>query len=329
MSAKRSVAVTGAGGFIGSHLVEELLAQGWRVRALVRYHSSPKWGWLEALRDRSPADLEVVRGDITDPAQMRNFVAGHDVVMHLAATISVPYSFRAPGTVFETNVMGTVNVAEAAREHRVRRFLLMSSSEVYGSALRLPIDEDHPLQTQSPYAASKVAAEKVVESYVRSFELPGVTVRAFNTFGPRQSTRAIVPTIVTQALDRDTIELGSVHPVRDLNYVQDTVAGLIAAVEADERSIGQAVNLGRGEGVSVGELATLVCELLGRPVSISSDPERVRPADSEVDRLVCDNRRALELFGWEPKVSLDEGLRRTIDWIRANRDSFPTLDYQV
>jgi dTDP-glucose 4,6-dehydratase len=329
VSAKRTAAVTGAGGFIGSHLVERLLADGWRVRALVRYHSSPGWGWLEELRHEAPDDLEVVRGDITDPGQMRDFVAGREVVLHLAAMISVAYSFRAPSTVFETNVMGTVRVADAAREHRVRRFVLMSSSEVYGSALRVPIDEDHPLQAQSPYAASKVAAEKVVESYVRSFGLPAVTVRSFNTFGPRQSTRAIVPTIVTQALEREAIELGSVHPVRDLSYVEDTVAGLVAAVEADAEAIGQVVNLGRGKGVSVGELAERVCGLLGRPLEIRTDPERVRPADSEVDRLVCDNRRARELLGWEPRVGLEEGLVRTIGWIRAHRDRFPTLDYQV
>jgi NAD dependent epimerase/dehydratase len=325
----RSALVTGAGGFIGSHLVERLLADGWRVRALVRYHSSPGWGWLEELRERSLDGLEVVRGDITDPAQMREVVAGRRVVFHLAALISVPYSFRAPSTVFETNVMGTVNLAEAAREHRVRRFVLMSSSEVYGSALRVPIDEEHPLQAQSPYAASKIGGEKAVESYVRSFDLPAVTVRAFNTFGPRQSTRAIVPTIATQALTRDTIELGSLHPVRDLSYVEDTVAGLVAAAEAGDGAIGRVVNLGRGEGISVGDLAQMVGSLVGRPVEVRTDRERVRPEASEVDRLVSDNRLARELLGWQPRVGLEEGLERTIAWIRDHREHFPTLDYQV
>lgn len=329
MSAQRTAAVTGAGGFIGSHLVERLLADGWRVRALVRYHSSPRWGWLEALRERAPDGLEVVRGDITDGGQMRELVAGQEVVLHLAASISVAYSFQAPSSVFETNVMGTVNLAEAAREHRVRRFVLMSSSEVYGSALRVPIDEGHPLQAQSPYAASKIAAEKVIESYVRSFGLSAVTVRAFNTFGPRQSARAIVPTIITQALEREVIELGSIEPVRDLNFVDDTVGGLVAAVEADERAAGETVNLGRGEGVSVGDLARLVCRLLDRPCEVRTDPARVRPPGSEVDRLVCDPTRAGGLLGWRPRVSLEEGLERTIGWIRANRDIFPTLDYQV
>lgn len=329
MSVERSVAVTGAGGFIGSHLVERLLADGWRVRALVRYHSSPGWGWLEGLRHSKPDNLEVFRGDIVDPAQMRDFVAGHGAVLHLAALISVAYSFRAPSSVFETNVMGTVNLAEAAREQGVRRFVLMSSSEVYGSALRVPIDEEHPLQAQSPYAASKIGAEKAVESFVRSFDLPAVTVRAFNTFGPRQSARAIVPTIITQALERETIALGSVHPVRDLNYVDDTVAGLIAAVEAGEEAVGEVVNLGRGEGVSVGELAERICGLLGRPARIEADPERVRPAGSEVDRLVCDNRRAKEVLGWTPRVELGEGLERTIAWVREHRASFPTLEYQI
>jgi NAD dependent epimerase/dehydratase len=325
----RTAVVTGAGGFIGSHLVERLLAEGWRVRALIHYHSSPSWGWLEGLRDQGVAELEVVRGDITDPAQMRDLLAGQEVVFHLAALISVAYSFAAPRTFFETNVMGTVNLAEAAREREVRRFVLMSSSEVYGSALRVPIGETHLLQAQSPYAASKIAAEKVIESYVRAFGLSAVTVRAFNTFGPRQSARAIVPTIVAQALERETIELGATYPVRDLTYVEDTVAGLVAAAEAGEDAAGMTVNLGRGEGISVGELAELVCELLGRPCHLRTDPERVRPEGSEVDRLVSDNGLASELLGWRPRISLREGLVRTIAWIRSHRDSFPTLAYQV
>lgn len=325
----RTAVVTGAGGFIGSHLVERLLAEGWEVRALLHYHSSPSWGWLEELRGREVDGLEVVRGDITDPARMRALLAGREVVFHLAALISVAYSFQAPRTVFETNVMGTVNLAEAAREERVSRFVLMSSSEVYGSALHVPIAETHPLQAQSPYAASKIAAEKVVESYARAFGLPAVTVRAFNTFGPRQSARAIVPTLVVQALERDTIELGATYPVRDLTYVEDTVAGLVAAAEAAEAAEGRTVNLGRGEGISVGELAELVCDLLGRPCRLRTDRERVRPEGSEVDRLVSDNRLASELLGWRPRVSLREGLERTIAWIRSHRDSFATLDYQV
>lgn len=325
----RTAVVTGAGGFIGSHLVERLVADGWRVRALIRYHSSPSWGWLEGLRGQGVAGLEVVRGDITDPAQMRELLAGREVVVHLAALISVAYSFQAPRTFFEANAMGTVNLAEAAREEGVERFVLMSSSEVYGSARQIPITESHPLQAQSPYAASKIAAEKAVESYVRAFGLPAVTIRAFNTFGPRQSARAIVPTIVVQALEREAIELGATYPVRDLTYVEDTVAGLVAAAEADEAAVGRTVNLGRGEGISVGDLAELVCELLGRPCRIRTGPERVRPEGSEVDRLISDNRLAAELLGWRPRVSLKQGLERTIEWIRSHPDSFPTLDYQV
>jgi len=325
----RTAVVTGAGGFIGSHLVERLLADGWQVRALVRYHSSPSWGWLEGLRARGAGGLEVVRGDITDPAQMRELLAGQEVVFHLAALISVAYSFQAPRTFFEANAMGTVNLAEAAREEGVRRFVLMSSSEVYGSALEVPIAESHPFQAQSPYAASKIAAEKVVESYVRSFGLPALTVRAFNTFGPRQSARAIVPTIVVQALGREEIELGATYPVRDLTYVEDTVAGLVAAAEAEGAAVGRTVNLGRGEGISVGDLAALVCDLLDRPCRVATRSERVRPEGSEVDRLVSDNRLAAELLGWRPRVSLREGLERTIAWIRSNPGSFPTLEYQL
>lgn len=325
----RTAVVTGAGGFIGSHLVEHLLAGSWRVRALIHYHSSPTWGWLEEQRDREAPELEVVRGDITDPRQMRDLLAGQDVVFHLAALISVAYSFEAPRAFFDTNVMGTVNLAEAARDQGVARFVLMSSSEVYGSALELPISESHPLQAQSPYAASKIAAEKVIESYARSFGLSTVTVRAFNTFGPRQSARAIIPTIIAQALVRETIELGATYPVRDLTYVDDTVAGLMAAAQAGEEAAGKTVNLGRGEGISVGDLAALVCDLLERPCHLRTDDKRVRPEGSEVDRLVSDNRLAAEVIGWRPRTSLREGLMRTISWIRAHRDSFPTLDYQV
>lgn len=325
----RTAVVTGAGGFIGSHLVERLLADGWQVRALVRYHSSPTWGWLEGLRGRGAAGLEVVRGDITDPAQVRELLVGYEVVFHLAALISVAYSFKAPRTFFETNVMGTVNLAEAAREQEVKRFILMSSSEVYGSALQVPMRETHVFQAQSPYAASKIAAEKVIESYVRAFDLSAVTIRAFNTFGPRQFARAIVPTIIAQALARETIVLGATYPIRDLTYVEDTVAGLVAAAEAGESAAGRTVNLGRGGGISVGDLAELVCELLGRPCRLRTDQERVRPDGSEVERLVSNNELASELLGWRPHVSLREGLLRTIAWIRSNRGSFPTLEYQV
>lgn len=325
----RRALVTGAGGFIGSHLVERLLDDGWRVRALVHYHSSPEWGWLEPLRHLAPEGLEVVRGDITDPVQMRELAAGQEVVFHLAALISVAYSLRAPRAVFGTNILGTANMAEAARDQGVRRLVLMSSSEVYGSALRVPMDESHPLQAQSPYAASKIGAEKVVESYVRAFGLSAVTVRAFNTYGPRQSTRAIVPTIITQALQRRTLELGALHPVRDLNYVEDTVGGLVAAGGAGEHASGATVNLGRGEGVSIGELVELVGEVLGTSLEVRTDPERVRPPSSEVDRLVCDNGRARDLLGWRPAVTLRQGLERTVEWIRSHPEAFATLDYQV
>lgn len=326
---KRSALVTGAAGFIGSHLVERLLSAGWRVRALVHYHSTPGWGWLEPHREQETAGLEVLRGDVMDPAQMCEIVQGRDVVFHLAALISIPYSFQAPRAVFETNLMGTVNLLEAARKQGVRRFVLMSSSEVYGSAQRIPMDEEHPLQAQSPYAASKIAAEKAAESYSRSFGLSAVIVRAFNTFGPRQSTRAIVPTLITQALQWEVLELGSLEPIRDLNYVDDTVNGLVAAGLAGDEVNGQAINVGRGEGISIGDLAKLVCRIVGRSFLVELDERRIRPAKSEVSRLVCDRRKAVETLGWSPSVSLHDGLQRTISWIRQHPEHFPTLDYQV
>lgn len=310
-------------------MVERLLADGWCVRALVHYHSSSGWGWLEPHRETRTTGLEVIRGDVTDPAQMRDCVEGREVVFHLAALISVPYSFQAPRAVFETNLMGTVNLLEAAREADVGRFVLMSSSEVYGSARQIPMDEAHPLQAQSPYAASKIAAEKAAESFSRSFGLSSVVVRAFNTFGPRQSTRAIVPTIITQAMRRKVVELGTLEPVRDLNYVDDTVNGLVAAALAGDEVSGQAVNVGRGEGISIGDLAKLICELVGRSFQVELDERRVRPEASEVNRLVCDHRKAEEMLGWRPRISLREGLQRTISWIRQHPEHFPTLDYQV
>ncbi len=325
----RRALVTGAGGFIGSHLVERLLDEDWRVRALVHYDSSSRWGHLEALRADPPRGLEVVAGDVTDPEQARRAVDGREVVFHLAAHISIPYSYEAARAFFETNALGTLNLAQAALDCGVGRFVLTSTSEVYGTARYTPIDEEHPLQAQSPYAASKIAAEKVVESFVRSFELPAITLRPFNTFGPRQSTRAIVPTIITQALAQPEIQLGSLDPVRDMTFVADTVAGFLAAADAPAEALGGVFNLGSGEGVSIGELVERVGALLGRQPAVRTDPRRVRPTASEVLRLVSDNSRAREVLGWSPRVSLDDGLDRTIRWIRDHPGEAGSLDYAI
>jgi dTDP-glucose 4,6-dehydratase len=325
----RHALVTGAGGFIGSHLVERLLEEGWQVRALVHYDSSSRWGWLEGLRSRPPAGLKVVSGDVTDPEQTRRAVEGRDTVFHLAALISVAYSYEAARAFVETNTLGTLNLAQAALDAGVSRFILTSTSEVYGSARYTPIDEEHPLQAQSPYAASKVGAEKIVESFARSYGLPAITLRPFNTFGPRQSTRAIVPTIITQALAGPEMQLGSLEPVRDLTFVADTVAGFVAAADAPTEALGRVFNLGSGRGVSIGELVERVGEILGVRPAVRTDPRRVRPAASEVLRLVSDNSRAREILGWSPRVSLDDGLERTIRWIRDHPGKAGSLDYAI
>jgi dTDP-glucose 4,6-dehydratase len=325
--------VTGAGGFIGSHLVETLLRQGWRVRALVRYNSRSFDGWLEHLVSRAPeavsAELEIVRGDVTDPFQMRALVAGCDVVFHLAALIGIPYSYAAPASYVQTNVVGTLNLAEAALQAGVKRFIQTSTSETYGTARSTPMGEDHPLQAQSPYAASKIAADKMIEGFVCSFGLPAITVRPFNTFGPRQSARAVIPTIVAQALAGKVVRLGSLSPVRDLTFVTDTVAGFLAAAEAPEEVNGALVNLGTGSAVSIGELAAIIFEILGGEFEIEAEEARKRPSASEVMALVSDNRRARTLLGWSPRVGLREGLERTIEWIAAHRELYNVDRYAI
>ncbi len=318
--------VTGAGGFIGSHLVEALLADGWEVRALVRYNSRSSWGWLEELRTRNAAAMEVMLGDVTDSSQMDETVAGCDVVFHLAALIGIPYSYAAPASYVATNITGTLCLLQAALKHGVRRFVHTSTSEVYGTARYTPIDENHPLQAQSPYAATKIAADKLVESFVRSFDLPAVVVRPFNTYGPRQSARAVIPTIVTQALLGDEVLLGSLDPVRDLTFVSDTAAGFLAAARSDE-ALGLVVNLGTGRAVSIGELAHAIFEILGKPCRILTDEARVRPMESEVMKLLSDNSRARDLLGWEPRVSLREGLTRTIEWLAAHQSLYCPESY--
>jgi dTDP-glucose 4,6-dehydratase len=323
----RRVLVTGAGGFIGSHLVERLLHEGARVRGFVRYNSRADPGLLSAVPGELRAALEVVAGDLRDPQAIREAVQGCEIVFHLGALISIPYSYRHPYEVAETNFMGTLNVLMACREFAIPRLVHTSTSEVYGTARYAPIDEAHPLQGQSPYSASKIGADKLVESFYAAYSLPAVTVRPFNTFGPRQSARAVIPTIITQALASSTIHLGNLDTTRDFTYVGDTVRGFLCAAEA-EGVEGEALNLGTGQEVRIGEVAERVVRKAGKPVEIVVDPERLRPEKSEVLRLISDNRRAREVLGWAPQVGLDEGLDLTVEWIRRNLDRYKVGTYE-
>jgi len=324
----KKVLVTGAGGFLGSHLVETLVTRGAKVRALVHYNSRNDWGLLELLSPDIKEHLEVVGGDITDPYGMARLVAGRDVIFHLAALIGIPYSYVAPAHYVAVNVTGTLNLLEAARAQEVEAFIHTSTSETYGTAEYTPMDEGHPLKGQSPYSASKIAADKLVESYHCSFGLRAVTVRPFNAFGPRQSARAVIPTIITQALAGDTIQLGDTEPRRDFTYARDTVEGFIKAASCPQ-AIGQVINLGTGRSLSVGELAQTIVALVGGNKKISSDPVRLRPGGSEVWHLECDNRRAGEILGWTPEVDLETGLKRTIDYIRPNLGRYKVSIYNV
>lgn len=320
------VLVTGAGGFIGSHLAERLVELGAATRAMVRYNSLGAWGWLDdAPRAR---DMEIVSGDIRDRDSARRAVAGMDCVFHLAALIGIPYSYEAPESYIATNVTGTLNVLQAARDAGVARIVHTSTSEVYGTAQYVPIDEKHPLQGQSPYSASKIGADKLAEALHLSYGLPVVTVRPFNTYGPRQSARAIVPTIVTQCLSGDTVRLGNLAPTRDLNFVSDTVEGFVKAAQSDG-AVGATLNLGAGNEISIGDLAALIGRLVGKALRVETDPARVRPAASEVDRLLASNALARSVIGWAPRVPLEEGVRRTIEWIRAHAGRFRTERYEV
>lgn len=324
----QQVLVTGAGGFIGSHLVELLVREGYSVRAFVHYNSNNNWYNLEHAPPEILAQVEVVTGDIVDPYSVDRAVAGCDKVFHLAALIGIPYSYVAPASYVSVNVNGTLNVLEACKRHGVSRVLHTSTSETYGTAQYVPIDEKHPLVGQSPYSATKIAADKLALSYHLSFETPVTVVRPFNTFGPRQSMRAIIPTIIVQALSKDRLKLGSLDPVRDVTFVTDTARGFLAASLSD-RVIGETVNLGVGHGPSVRDLVDLVGQLLGKKLTVETDRERIRPASSEVMRLVSDNRKAKELMDWEPAVSLEDGLTQTIRFIERNLDAFKGDIYAV
>jgi dTDP-glucose 4,6-dehydratase len=325
LSGQRCV-VTGAAGFIGSHLVEALVRDGAHVTAMVHYNALGLRGWL----DDSPAaaGLEVVAGDLTDRDSVGSIVRGADVVFHLGALIAIPYSYAAPESYVRTNVLGTLNVLQAARDAGVRRVVHTSTSEVYGSARYVPIDEAHPLQGQSPYSASKIGADKIAEAYFASFEVPVVTVRPFNTYGPRQSARAVIPTIITQCLAGGEVKLGSLAPTRDLTFVDDTVRGFVRAALVPDVA-GETINLGTGREISIGDLAALIAALTGATPRIVEDAPRLRPARSEVERLLSDNRKAKRLLQWEPAVTLEEGLARTVEWFRANQARYRAHAYNV
>jgi NAD dependent epimerase/dehydratase len=314
------VLVTGADGFIGSHLTEVLAAAGHEVRAFVQYNSFNSRGWLDDADANLMRRVSFIAGDVRDPHQTSEAVKGCEAVLHLAALIAIPFSYYAPDAYVDTNMKGTLNLLQGARRHGVRRFLHTSTSEVYGTARSVPIREDHPLQAQSPYAATKAAADLLALSFQASFGLPVCVVRPFNTFGPRQSARAVIPTVISQiASGRDKVHLGSLHPTRDFNYVSDTCRGFMAALSS-EAGVGEVVNFGSGFEISIADLARLIAEIMQADVTVELDPERVRPAASEVDRLCASNEKARRLFGWSPELGGRDGLRRglaqTVEWFR-------------
>ncbi|MBP7747406.1 MAG: SDR family NAD(P)-dependent oxidoreductase [Phycisphaerae bacterium] len=325
----KRVLVTGAGGFIGSHLVEALLARGAAVRAFVKYNGRSDIGMLADLPRAAQESLEIVFGNISDPFSVRAAVRGCDAVFHLAALIGIPYSYVAPADYVAVNVQGTLNVLQACRDERTPRVVHTSTSEAYGTAQYVPIDEAHPLQGQSPYSASKIAADKLAESYFRSFDLPVVTVRPFNTFGPRQSARAFIPTVISQALSGDHLRMGALDPVRDMTFVKDTAEGFIT-VGLSDKAVGEVVNLGVGSGETIGTIARTILRMIGKPeMPIEQDPARVRPAKSEVLRLISNNQRAREWCGWTPRYTLEQGLAETVAWVRQNLDRYRPGVYAV
>lgn len=323
----KRVLVTGAGGFIGSHLTERLVALGAQTRALVHYRSDGSWGWLDQSKYKS--EIEVVAGDIRDRDSVVQASREREIVFHLAALITIPYSYDAPLSYVRTNIEGTLNVLQAAREVALERLVHTSTSEAYGTARYVPMDEEHPLQGQSPYSASKIGADKLAESFHLSFGLPVSTIRPFNTYGPRQLARAVIPTIISQALAESKVHLGNLKPTRDFNYVADTVAGFISVAESPS-AIGQVINIGSGREISIGGLTDLILKLTGGgDVPITRDDERTRPEHSEVERLCADTSKANEILDWRPQYSLEEGLAQTIEWIKSNLEKYRPGTYAV
>lgn len=327
----KRVLVTGADGFIGSHLVEQLLTAGAKVRAMVFYNSSGSWGLLEDIKDinRYP-NLEVVSGDIRDPQFCLSLVENQEIVFHLAALIAIPYSYAAPTSYLQTNILGTGNLLAASVQKKVKKFIHTSTSEVYGTAIYTPIDEKHPYQAQSPYSASKIGADALAWSYYTSFNLPVTIIRPFNNFGPRQSARAVIPTIITQVLDEHIkkVRLGSLSPVRDYIFVKDTANAFIE-VALSENLNGEIINIGTGKGYSIKEIFLTICEITNTNKKLALDKKRIRPEKSEVWQLICDNKKMTKLTGWEPSTTFPEGLKLTIDWIKKNKNKFKSERYNI
>lgn len=325
----KKVLVTGADGFIGSHLVESLLEKGYQVRAFVYYNSFNTWGWLDTLSTEKKSQIEVFCGDIRDPYGVKSAMKGVDIVFHLAALIAIPFSYHSPDSYVDTNVKGTLNVLQAARELRVERILVTSTSEVYGTAQYVPIDEKHPFQGQSPYSATKIGADRLAESFYRSFDLPISIVRPFNTFGPRQSARAVIPTIITQLLaGKEDIKLGLLSPTRDFNYVKDTAAGFISIAESN-KTIGEEINIATQTEISIGDMANEIIRQLNPNARVICDEQRLRPEKSEVNRLLGANGKIKELTGWCPQYSFEKGIEETIEWFSKNIDKYKVDIYNV
>jgi NAD dependent epimerase/dehydratase len=323
-----NVLVTGAGGFIGSHLTERLVEIGSKIKVIVRYNSRSDWGLLEMLPKEKLDEIEVIMGDLRDGDAVRNAVKDVDTIFHLGSLIAIPYSYVHPRETIETNIIGTLNVLTAARENGVGKVIHVSTSEVYGTAQYVPIDEKHPLQGQSPYSASKIGADMIAESFYRSFGVPVTIIRPFNTFGPRQSARAVIPTIISQALTQEQICLGALHPTRDYTYIEDIINAFMKIAESSS-SIGDVINIGSNFEISIGDIAEKVVSIIGKDKKVLADPRRIRPQKSEVERLWCDNTKARKLLSWEPKVSFEDGLKMTIAWISDNINLYKSELYNV
>ena len=325
----KKVLVTGSEGFIGSHLVERLIKEGANLTALVQYNSFNNWGWLETLDERIKSEINIVTGDVREYDGMSRIIKGQNAIFHLAALIAIPYSYNSPMAYVKTNVEGTLNVLEAARNYDIERVMHTSTSETYGTAQYVPIDEKHPLQGQSPYSASKIGADMMAESYYKSFDLPITIARPFNTFGPRQSARAIIPTIISQILSgQNSLKLGDLSPMRDFNYVKDTVDAMCTLLKCDA-AIGEVVNIGTGNEISMKELVDTIIRIIGKDVKIEKDPSRMRPAKSEVRRLLADNKKMKELASWHSSYTFEEGIKETITWVENNMKYFKANIYNV
>lgn len=325
----KKVLVTGADGFIGSHLVEQLMEKGYTVKAFVFYNSFNSWGWLDNLPKNKLKEIEIFSGDIRDPNGVREAAKGIDIIYHLAALIAIPFSYHSPDSYVDTNIKGTLNVLQAARDLETSRILITSTSEVYGTAQYVPIDEEHPFQGQSPYSATKIGADRLAESFYRSFNMPITIVRPFNTYGPRQSARAVIPTIITQLLSgKEEIKLGSLTPTRDFNYVKDTVKGFISIAESD-RTVGEEVNIATQNEISIGQLAEELIRQINPSAKILCDEQRLRPEKSEVNRLLGSNKKIMNLTSWKPAYSLSQGLEETIEWMKKNLDNYKADIYNI